>query len=215
MSRAAPASRPRAVEAVPLTTNQIHEAGDVLARAWADDPFWAWVLPNQATRTRQTLAAVGRGMVRYGLRHGEVYTTRLPLDGIAIWLPRPRRRWSASGLTEQVALTLALGLSPRGTLRYFRAIRLQGRATGQPNGADGWWLVTLAVSPSRRGQGIGSGLIAPVLARAEQAGASCVVSTPVARAVLFYVHHGFQAIGESDLPNGPRIWTLRRPANPD
>ena len=41
-----------ATEVTRVTSDQINEAGQVLGRAFHDDPFWSWVLPGEAKRAR-------------------------------------------------------------------------------------------------------------------------------------------------------------------
>ena len=65
----------------------------------------------------------------------------------------------------------------------------------------------------KQGQGVGSSLVAPMLARADAEGLPCYLETMKERNVAFYEKHGFQVVVEDDLPKGgPHFWTMKRPA---
>ena len=74
-----------------------------------------------------------------------------------------------------------------------------------------WYLMLLFVEPDRQGQGIGSSLLRPVLAKADAARLPCYLETMTDRDVRFYEKHGFKAVWNGDLPsNGPHMWAMRR-----
>ena len=74
-----------------------------------------------------------------------------------------------------------------------------------------WQLALLGVGPTRRGQGIGSSLLGPVLARSDADGMPCYLETTRDRNVPFYQKHGFEVVVEDDLPNGElHFWTMKR-----
>jgi ribosomal protein S18 acetylase RimI-like enzyme len=77
-----------------------------------------------------------------------------------------------------------------------------------------WYLWALGVEPARQGQGIGSRLIAPVLAQADREGLPCYLETETAGNVAFYQKQGFYVVSDDLVPGQSlRIWTmLREPA---
>ena len=78
---------------------------------------------------------------------------------------------------------------------------------------DHWYLMILGVDTAKQGQGVGSSLVAPMLARADADGLPCYLETMKERNVVFYEKHGFQVVVEDDLPKGgPHFWTMKRPA---
>jgi len=73
-------------EPVRLAEGQVAASGAVLARAFADDPLYTYVLSDPVERERlqpQFKAA----WTRYGLLFGEVWVTAGPVEASAIWLP--------------------------------------------------------------------------------------------------------------------------------
>jgi ribosomal protein S18 acetylase RimI-like enzyme len=71
--------------------------------------------------------------------------------------------------------------------------------------------MVLGVDPPRQGQGVGSALMAPVLARADAAAQPCYLETNKEINVKLYTKHGFEVQFEGDIPNGgPYLWTMKR-----
>jgi ribosomal protein S18 acetylase RimI-like enzyme len=74
-----------------------------------------------------------------------------------------------------------------------------------------WYLMILGVEPERQGQGIGSALISPTLARADADGLPCYLETAKEQNLAFYRRHGFEVRHEDDIPGGgPRMWMMIR-----
>jgi len=203
----------RAVEAVRLAADQVHEAGEVLGGICAEDPLWAYVVPDGAKRTRQAMVKVGRALVEHGRRAGEVYATPHPIDGVAIWLPPESPLGEARRSVRWAALAAGVGLGAAGIARSVRALGAMDRARRRGVPERHWQLLVLGVIASQRRRGIGSALLAPVLARADAEGVECAVACLEPRGVLFFRRHGFEVVGDEDLPGaGPRVWMMRRKA---
>ena len=185
----------------------------MLARAFARDPFFGWLVgeaPERGQRMRDGWA----GLLRFssaGL--SETWTTD-DHAGAAIWIPPGRK---ASSLVDSVRLTPAVVRMT--TWRRLRAVSAalealdahRHRHAPRPH----YHLAALGVEPDRQGEGIGSALLAPVLDAADAAGVEAYLETATARNVLLYERHGFDVVEELILP-GTDIhgWLmLRRPAH--
>jgi|CXWL01.1.fsa_nt_gi GNAT superfamily N-acetyltransferase len=194
-----------------MTQAQIPESGAVLARAFGDDPLFNYILPDAVKRPPaltwfMTLAA------KYGDLHGEVETTAGTVEGNAIWLPPgetdvPMMRMIKVGM---LAAPFKFGMGPfmrfMGILNLFE--KLHHEAAPEPH----HYLMVLGVDPPRQGRGIGSALMAPVLARADASGVPCYLETQKEINVTLYRKHGFEVVVEDDVPKGgPRYWTMKRP----
>jgi hypothetical protein len=69
-----------------LARTQIREVGQVIARAFDDDPVARYIHPDGAIRARE-LEWFFTAAARYGHMYGdEVYATEGKVDGAAIWL---------------------------------------------------------------------------------------------------------------------------------
>lgn len=197
-------------EPVSLAAAQVREASEVVARAFHDDPLATWLLPDESKRldVQRWMAAAE---LRYALSHGEAYTTAGEVEGIALWIPPGKYPMSLSRLllAGWILAPLRMGMT---TFRRFMNVancyeRLHRRNVPRRH----WYLMTLTVDPPRQGQGIGSALVGPVLARADAEGLSCYLETEKEMNLSFYSRHGFEVVVEGDLPNGgPRFWTLKR-----
>jgi hypothetical protein len=91
---------------VRLAEGQVAASGAVLARAFANDPFYTHTLSDPVERER-LMPPYLAAWTRYGLLFGEVYVTAGPVEASAIWLPpsgvsRTEERMDQAGLTAVV-----------------------------------------------------------------------------------------------------------------
>ena len=131
-----------------------------------------------------------------------------------MWLPpgveATPERVQASGLD-----TLAERLGAQAAAR-FEAV-LEFLAPNHERHAPGphWYLMVIGVDPAHAGQGVGSALIRPVLARADAEGVACYLETAQPANVAFYRRLGFRVLDEVVEPvSGLRLWTFRRDPSP-
>ena len=199
------------VEVIPLQRSQVHRAGDILARAFQDDPLYAYILPDDQERHAH-LPALFTALVKYTLVYGECTTTRA-LGGAACWL-RPGNTdvtfWrilrTGFGLQTSVAR-----ISPQDRKRFLAlmgyADDVHKRLMGRPH----WYLWALGVHPDQQGQGIGSALLKPILDRADEEGLPCYLETQTEPNARFYEKRGFSVIESGDVPShGVTFWTMVR-----
>jgi len=199
-------------EVVKLPRTRTEEAGEVLARAFHDDPYWSWVLPGQSKRA-QVLPWFMEVWVRYCHKYGQVHTTADNVAGVAAWMPPGNFPGSLVRLTlmGMILAPLKFGLAAFG--RLMSSTNYVERLHKRDVPLRHWYLPTLGVDPPRQGQGVGSALIQPVLSRADAEGLLCYLETETAGNVAFYERHGFEVVVEDDLPRGgPHIWTMKRQA---
>ncbi len=199
-----------AMEVVQLARPQIGDAGEVLGRAFHDDPMWVWVLPDESKRAR-ALPWVMRVLARSAYGYREVHTTADRVEGAAIWVPPGRYPLS---VVRMMLAGWALAPLKLGAAGLRRLIRYSDYIEGlhrRDAPARHWYLMILGVDPPRQGQGVGSALIQPVLARADAEGLPCYLETETEGNVPFYNRHGFEVVVEGGLPGGgPRFWTMMR-----
>jgi ribosomal protein S18 acetylase RimI-like enzyme len=213
----------RATEPVRLAPAQIRQAGEVLGRAFHDDPANVHVIPSEATR-RQVLPRFMGVATQLGHQYGEVYTTAGTVDGAAVWLP-PHDAWTgplrmvgrwmlAAALFGEVGLLAApirIGLT--GMRRFLAISNLFEKLHQRDVPPQHWYLSVLGVEPERQGQGVGGSLIQPVLKTADTEGLPCYLETTRDRNVPFYRRHGFEVVVDGSLPDGgPPFWTMTREA---
>jgi ribosomal protein S18 acetylase RimI-like enzyme len=66
----------------------------------------------------------------------------------------------------------------------------------------------------RRAEGLGSALLAQVLARVDADGMPAYLESSSERNLAWYGRHGFEVTGEVAIPGGPRIWPMWREPRP-
>lgn len=201
---------------VPIAEEQILAAGEVLARAFFNDPLCVYTQPDLDARRNQFTWFFTQ-FVREGVTQGGVYTNT-PIDqpdGIAVWTP-PQATEPAVELTvksEMDQMEQRFGSEAyyrfTDTYRHFEHIHHQSM-TG-PH----WYLALLGVSPHCQGQGIGSALLTPILQRADQEGLPCYLETFVSANVPFYEHRGFQVVDAGAEPQSQvAFWAMKREPHP-
>ncbi len=197
-------------EVVQLPQTQIKEAGEVLARAFQDDPIQSWVQPDEAKRAR-SLPWFFETWVRYCHKHGEVRTTSGRVDGAAVWVPPGKYPLSDVGIMLSGMILMPLKFGPMAFSRFMSAMNCLDRLHKRDVAPRHWYLATLGVDPQRQGQGVGGALLQPTLARADGDGLHCYLETEKEIYVTFYRKHGFEVVVEVDLPKGgPHTWTMKR-----
>jgi ribosomal protein S18 acetylase RimI-like enzyme len=151
-------------------------------------------------------------LIGFALVYGEAWTTP-EVSGIACWLPPGS---STITLWQMVRTGFAL---PLAVLRFERGARRRAmdlfaytdRIHNRVMPGRHWYLQALGVEPASQGQGVGSSLIQPVLARADAAGLPCYLETETERNVTFYRKHGFEVkTAERFAGHGPMLWTMTR-----
>lgn len=199
-----------AIEPVRLGAGQVDEAGEMLARAFFDDPSKVYLTPSERKRKR-ILPWLMRVSVLYGRRYGEVYTTPNSVGGAAVWLPPGDEEMTPLRMLRAGMLPAPFKLGLRAFLRFLRATDHLDELHKRDVPDDHWYLILLGVDPERQGQGVGGSLIQPIIARADASGLPCYLETMKERNVTFYRKHGFEVLVEDDLPSGGlHYWTMKR-----
>jgi GNAT superfamily N-acetyltransferase len=201
-----------AFDVVRLEEAQVDQAGRVLGRAFWHDPLVEYILPDTERRAR-ALPAFMTGGARYGHLFGEVYTSSESIEGAAVWMPPGSGEMDEERMTAAGMMEVALAMGDESLNKFFSVMGLLDELRKRDAGDPFWYLFILGVDPPRQGQGVGGRLIAPVLARADEAGLPCYLETMKTRNVPFYRKHGFEIVVEDDFPDGgPHYWTMNREA---
>ena len=188
----------------------IKEAGEVLSRAFYDDPLFTHYVPDDARRMRLLPWSMAAG-VRYGRLYGEVYTSAEQIDGVAVWLAPGNSDMSLLRMIRvgMVLAPLKLGLGAFSRFmnagNYFEELH---KRSVEPHH---WYMLFLGVDPPRQGRGHGSALLQPMLARIDAENVPSYLETSKPNNVPFWQRHGFEVAAEGDVPDGgPHVWGMRR-----
>jgi GNAT superfamily N-acetyltransferase len=193
------------VEAHTAGRADVRPLAGVLARAFEDDPVWAYVFPAERSRLRR-LHHVMAVEVKRALRLGEVHWAGVDGDrhGAAVWI-RPGK-WRVTGLELARQLPLLVDFATR--LRP--AISLMNRIERVHPREPHWYLAALGTEPGRQGRGIGTAAMAPVLERCDREGVAAYLESSKHVNIPLYERHGFEVTGEIVVPDGPTLWSMWR-----
>ena len=194
---------------IPLSSSQIPPAAQVLSRAFHDDPYYTYIIPDVGRRAN-ILPWLFERIIRYGLLYGSVYTTP-SVEAAAVWLGPQDPVIHLIGAIRTGLFLLPLKMN-RAEYRRIQLLdgaadRLHGQAISGPH----WFLLVLGVDPTHQGQGVGGALLQPVLELADRDHLACLLDTNNEKNLLFYERHGFEVTGqERPDPLGPNVWVMLR-----
>jgi len=196
---------------IQLTVAQSGQAGEVLARAFHEDPLYVLVMPEEGKRAK-VLAWLFDKVAHYARLYGQAHTTP-GLEGVACWLPPGHAELTLGRLVRSGLAATPLKLGLTGSLRFNTYMNYAEELHQRHAPKSHWYLWVVGVDPASQGRGIGSRLLEPVLARASADGTACYLETGVERNIPFYEKHGFRVVGEGRVPGlEVPVWALRREA---
>jgi GNAT superfamily N-acetyltransferase len=191
---------------------QARALSHAMARAFDDDPWFRWLLPDPPKRyraLRRFFAATATDCRAHG--RVDVAEDGDLVVGAAAWLPP--KGYPPSG-ARQARLTLSVAAAvPAFPRRAPIAMRVLNLLQKKHPKEEHWYLALLGTDPSRWRRGIGSHLLEPVLAQADADGLPSYLETQAERNLAFYGKHGFNVTEELRVPGCPLpLWTMWRPA---
>jgi len=192
------------------TPGEIGELAGVLARAFVRDPFYAYLAGDAPERT-QRMRDGWVGILRF--TSNGLSTTYATDDhaGVALWHPPG---YDGAGFIDSLRL-LPSGSRLAGGGRRLRQISKAVEALEERRRHHApmphFYLAALGVEPERQGEGVGTALMQPVLARADAERTHAYLETATGRNVLLYERQGFSVVEELTLP-GTDVhgWLMRR-----
>jgi ribosomal protein S18 acetylase RimI-like enzyme len=188
-----------------VTAGDVPALGEVLARAFDDDPIFRAILPDDAHRRRALPVLFRTWLRRLHLTHQTSYTTD-DYAGAALW--SPPGRWHI-GVVDQALMAPSM----IGALRHRVLVALRVQLTLEsphPKQPAHWYLRVIGCDPGRQGQGVGAALLRPVLDRCDREGLGAYLESSNERNVPFYRRHGFREVREVKTHLGPRAWLMWR-----
>jgi GNAT superfamily N-acetyltransferase len=203
-----------------LDDSQLPGVAAFLAHAMDDDPAYAYLMPDPATRRRGLRDYFARSL----RTHVPHRCTHIALDGnVAIGTVTVR---PPGGIRISTLTMLRRGLIPFAVAHGMAAVqrlfalkdaydRLEARlSAGRPH----WWVHMMAVDPPKHGRGMGTALLASALAVTADAHGNAelpvLLTTHNERNVTFYRRAGFEVIDVQELAlEGAApypVWGMRR-----
>ena len=183
----------------------------LLDEAFREDPVSRWVFPGDAhlRRSHHKLMAAFTDIV---LAAGRVDVTE---DGsaCALWLSVPAADPAGAGPDDDGPAQVRAAVDPAN-----ERVELIGRLTEEIHPADRAheYLWMIGVAPERRGEGLGTALMMPVLDRCDREGLPAYLEASNADSRRLYERLGFTVLADRvlALPDGPTMWPMwREPRN--
>jgi ribosomal protein S18 acetylase RimI-like enzyme len=192
-----------------LDPARYHLAKAALGRAFADYPLMVYAAADDRRR-RPAVTHLYGAILWDAFRWGEVHVTP-DVAAVCAWLPPAYSvptfwRQARSGMLQ---LPFRFGLGGFRKLFTYGGIaeRLHHDHAPMPH----YYLAAIGVSPERQGQGVGSALMQPMLARADEQKVYCWLDTHVPKNVLLYERHGFEVAERVDPPGHQvPVWGMLR-----
>lgn len=193
----------------PVTPAELPAVGRALARAFVNDPIWAWLTGSRHEHFAERAVGFFKAEARHYIHVGGAWTTEGNL-GAALWAPP--RAWKLHAGT--IATLAGPALRVFGT-RLPKALGTLADIDKKHPSEPHWYLGMLGTDPDHQGRGVGSALLAPVLERCDHEGLPAYLESSKESNVPFYERHGFQVTDTHDFKGGPRMWLMwREPVPP-
>lgn len=178
----------------------------LLAEVFFDDSMYAWLVPNVKRRLKAMTGLFDTAChVLASADPASVWTTTDGFLGGAIWTP-PSEPTPSIAMALRAAADLVFGLR----WGMFRQLEVEYSLTRIKE--RHWYLNTIGVAAPERRRGIGSALLAPIVARCDRDRLPIYLNTNTDDNVRFYRGHGFDIIRKVDLNSGRlHLFEMRRP----
>jgi GNAT superfamily N-acetyltransferase len=189
------------------TIDDVAAMSRTVGRAFADDPFFNWLIPAASRRAPGIEELYRRAWKATWESHrGEVLTTDRG-TGVAVWhAPGAWKTPARDGLRVLWASLVTFG--PRSTARIAKIL---GALEKHHPSEEHWYLDLLATDPAHQRRGIGAALLGPTLEQCDRDGLPAYLETQKPENVAFYRRHGFEVRQEIQLgKDGPRGWLMWR-----
>lgn len=182
--------------------------GRSLAGAFADDPIWRWLIPDNA-RWEARSANFFTAEAGNHIRGGHVYTDA-QCRGVAEWAPPGHPNPSVSDLIREAIPSLRLfGTAIPKALSFLARVE-----KAHPRRPDHWYLAMLGTHPDHQGRGLGSALLQPILETCDRDGTPAYLESSKKSNVAFYARHGFELRDPVLTDGGPTLFPMWRDPRP-
>jgi GNAT superfamily N-acetyltransferase len=193
------------VDAHRARTEERSQVVNALCRAFFEDRVYRWIIPDDDER-RLSATIFYRRFVEACWAHGEVYAAGSGA-GAALWVP-PGEQLVGEGEAE--AFSRELVESAGDDACSARMAELLDMLDEHHPAEPCWHLTFMGVDPAAQSQGIGSALLATVLARADRDDTSAYLEASCPENRRLYERHGFLTTRELTVSDCPPIYAMCR-----
>jgi GNAT superfamily N-acetyltransferase len=180
-----------------IATKADHDAAvETIVQAFDADPLWSWMFPDPDRRAEQHATIFGL-YVESALPNDGVWMTDDRASAVAVFTPPGERELSESAEARlEPFLTEALGDHAPAVLKT-----LERFEAAFPAGRPLYYLSFLGTRPDSRGQGIGMGLLAELVAKADLDGQPTYLESTNPDNNPRYERLGFEALSSFTTPD--------------
>lgn len=185
----------------------LQQVATTLGRAFADDPVVQWLAKPGAERYARTGPNAFKAMLRVTyMPKAEVYMTANGQAAV-VWVPPDAWKAPASHTLRLLPPYLRLSGSRVGRLlKLVTAMEKRHAKADEPH----WYIPFIGTDPAAQGKGLGSALLAHVLARADAEGRPAYLEATSPRNKLLYHRHGFEEVDELRVGDCPPLTVMWR-----
>jgi ribosomal protein S18 acetylase RimI-like enzyme len=195
------------VEVRRASAADVEQVSATLGRAFAEDPVVRWLAAPGDERYARTGPNAFKAMLRVTyMPKAEVYTTA---DGNAavVWVPPDRWKAPASHTLRLAPPYLRLSGARIGRLlKLVTAMEKRHAQAEEPH----WYIPFIGTDPAHQSKGLGSALLAHVLARADEEGRPAYLEASSPRNKLLYHRHGFEELDDIRVGDSPPLTVMWR-----
>jgi GNAT superfamily N-acetyltransferase len=177
-----------------------------LVAAFRTDPQLCWYFPD-GERYHVGAPRFFGVLLDTRMEGGDVWAAD-DLSAVALWIPPGGNLLGPDVVEAQYGAAVAALPIPAPERIAATDLVVDGLLPREPH----WYLGVLATRPECQGRGLGSAVLAPVLAAADRAGFPVALETSTARNVEYYTRRGFASLGSQTLGgNGaPTVRVMQR-----
>ena len=187
-----------------------NEFAAVLTRAFYDDPYYGYIMPNP-NKSREQIHWWMKLLLKYTLKYGDIYYTD-DHKAIAMWLGPEK-----PVVDDIKILSMGLILYPFkiGLRNFMRLLDIDGQWKKEHKKLDKrhYYLMIIGVEPEFQQKGIGSRLMQVGLKKADDEKLECFLETVTPEDVRFYEKHNFKVIYNKAFAENQQFWLMKRPVS--
>lgn len=193
-----------------INRHNINETAEVFSRSFHLDPLFQYFFPDEGTRQKLSFYTF-RFIISHARKKGFVFTTSPSVEGAAVWLPSTSIERNLIDQVRFGAMTMVIKQGRDIINRQVCASEHMKALHGTILSVPHFYLSTIGIDESHRGEGLVSSLILPMLEKADRNGLPCYLDTHNECNVGLYERFGFRIAKESIIPGtGVRHWAMVR-----
>ncbi len=188
------------IEIRSATSNEMSQTIASIVAAFITDPLARFAWPSPHDHLRAMPLATGE-FAGGSFEHGTAYVSA-DFCGAALWLP-PDVHPNSDSL-ERVFRDTAKPEHLDDLLATFE--KMEKWHPDEPH----WYLPLVGVEPNAQGNGLGGALMRHAITRCDREGALAYLESSNPRNISLYERHGFEALGEIQVGDGPLVTPMLR-----